>query len=288
MSQVKKLLLAAFLFLSALLTGCSSFFYYPSRLKFYSPEKVNLREEDVFFKNSLGDSIHGWWFAAKTPKAKGTVVLFHGNAENITTHFLLLYWLPAEGYNYLIFDYPGYGLSTGKPNQTNTVDSGVAALEWVHAHKDPGPLIVYGQSLGGAIALRAAELAKDKIPLRNVIIDSGFRSYPQMGRYVLSRSWITWPLQPLTFLLISNKGGVHDLSSFSPVPLLFIHGDSDPVVEMENSQRMYDLAKEPKKLWIVPGAHHGDAYFIDQEKNREILLKYLQETAPALPKETKK
>lgn len=279
MFQVKHLLAAGLLFMSILVTGCSSFFYFPSRLQYFSPEKVYLKAEDVFFKASTGDSIHAWWFAAKTAKAKGTIVFFHGNAENLTSHFLMLYWLPAEGYNYLIFDYPGYGLSTGKPDQTNTVEAGVAALQWVHDNRDPRPLIVYGQSLGGAVALRSAEIAKDKIPLRNVIIDSGFRSYPQMGRYVLSRSWITWILQPLTYVLISNKGGVRDVASFAPIPTLFVAGDSDPVVENDNSKKLYDLAKDPKKLWIVPGGHHGDMYFIDHEKNREALLKYLDETA---------
>ena len=274
--------LSAMLFF--VLTGCSSFFYFPSQHGFYNPEKVYLKQEEVFFKASTNDSIHAWWFAAKTPQAKGTVVFFHGNAENLSSHFLMLYWLPAEGYNYLIFDYPGYGLSSGKPDQKNTVEAGVAAMEWVHEHKDPGPLIVYGQSLGGAVALRSAEIAKDRLPLRNVIIESGFRSYPQMARYVLSRSWITWLLQPLTVVLISNTGGVHDVSSFSPVPMLFIHGDEDNIIELENSKKLFTLAKEPKKLWVVSGGHHGDMYFIDHEKNRERLLQYLDETKPAVMK----
>lgn len=277
MDKVKHLLASALFFL---LTGCSSLFYFPSQQRYYSPEKVYLKQEEIFFKASTNDSIHGWWFAAKTPQAKGTVVFFHGNAENISTHFLMLHWLPGEGYNYLIFDYPGYGLSSGKPDQKNTVEAGVAAIQWVHEHKDPGPLIVYGQSLGGAVALRSAEIIKDKVPLRNVIIESGFRSYPQMARYVLSRSWITWILQPLTVVLVSNAGGVQNVGSFSPVPMLFIHGDSDGIVERENSEKLFALAKEPKKLWIVPGGHHGDMYFIDQQKNREQLLKYLDETKP--------
>jgi fermentation-respiration switch protein FrsA (DUF1100 family) len=277
--QQKRALVAPPLLLSfCLLTACSSFFYYPSQMQFFSPEKVYLKQEDVFFKASTNDSIHAWWFAAKTAQVKGTVVLFHGNAENLTSHFLMLYWLPAEGYNYLIFDYPGFGLSTGRPDQNNTVAAGVAAIEWVHEHKDPSPLIVYGQSLGGAVALRSAEIVKDRVPLRNVIIDAGFRSYPQMARYALARSWLTWPLQPLTLFLVRNNGGVHDVSKFPPVPLLFIHGEEDNVIELENSQKLYALASQPKKLWIVPGGHHGDIYFIDQEKNREKLLQYLDET----------
>lgn len=257
------------------LTGCSSMFYYPSKLKFYSPARVQLQEEDVFFKSSLGDSIHAWWFAAKTPKAKGTVVFFHGNAENLTTHFLMLSWLPDQGYNYLIFDYPGYGVSSGKPDQDNTVAAGVAALEWVHQHKDSQPLIVYGQSLGGAIALRSAEIAKAKVPLRDLIIESGFDSYRGMGRQVLRRSWITWLFQPLTYILLSDRGAVHDVSSFSPIPLLLIHGDADNIVQFESSQNLYKLAKEPKTFWTIPGGLHGNMYFIENGKYRRQLLDYL-------------
>jgi hypothetical protein len=245
---------------------------------------VKLQEEDVFFKSSANDSIHAWWFAAnpEDPKkpAKGTVIFFHGNAENITTHFLMLFWLPAEGYNYLIFDYPGYGVSSGKPTQAGTTAAGIAAVEWVHEHKDKGPLIIYGHSLGGNVALRTAELIKDKIPLRNVIIEGSFPSYQRMGRWVLKRSWITWWLQPMAWLTISESEAPRDITSISPVPLLFIHGDADVAVEAENSRMMFADAKEPKELWIVPGGRHGDTYFREKGKYRQLLLEYLEKTAP--------
>jgi alpha-beta hydrolase superfamily lysophospholipase len=269
------------LFSGTLLTGCSSFFYYPSTQSFYSPQRVNLHEQDVFFKDSLNDSIHAWWFAAKTKEAKGTIVFFHGNAENITTHFLMLYWLPEAGYNYLIFDYPGYGISSGKPNQENTVAAGIAAVQWVHDHKDARPLIIYGHSLGGNIALRATELVKDRVPLRNVIIEASFPSYTGMASSVLRRSWITWLLSPLGYVLVSNEGAPRDIAGISPIPLLFIHGDADPVIEVENSKHMFATAKQPKQLWIVPGGHHGDTYFLTGAKYRDLLLNYLDKTKPA-------
>ncbi len=273
---------------TSVMSGCSSFFYYPSTVNFYSPSKVNLQEEDVFFKDSLNNSIHAWWFSAQCdPDAKGqvhskgTVVFFHGNAENITTHFLMLYWLPQAGYNYLIFDYPGYGSSSGRPHQENTLAAGVAAIQWVHEHKDAGPLIIYGHSLGGNVALRSVEVVKDKIPLRNVIIEASFPSYRGIAGGVLRRSWITWLFSPLGWLFVSNAEAPRDLASISPVPLLFIHGDADRGVEVDYSRKMFALAKEPKQLWIVPGGMHGDTYFRERGKYRGLLLDYLEKTAPA-------
>ncbi len=281
MAKMKVILLIACALFSVLsLTACSSFFYYPSRLVFYTPEKVHLQQEDVTFTNADGDSVNAWWFSAKTKVAKGTIVFFHGNAENMTTHFLMLHWVPEAGYNYLIFDYPGYGKSSGKPTQKNTVASGVAAIEWVQKNKDQRPLIVYGQSLGGNVAMRSAELVKNRIPLRNVIIEASFLSYKTVANQVLRRSWITWLLSPLAYVLVGNGGAPDDISTLSPVPMLFIHGDADYVVEVKNSKILFDHAKDPKQLWTVSGGQHGDTYFRDNGKYRALLLNYLENTAP--------
>jgi alpha-beta hydrolase superfamily lysophospholipase len=279
MTKMKVILLIAYaLFSMTGLTACSSFFYYPSKLTFYQPQRVNLKEEEVFFKSSENDSIHAWWFAAKTKESKGTVIFFHGNAENMTTHFLMLHWLPEAGYNYMVFDYPGYGVSSGNPTQTNTVASGVAAIEWVHKNKDSRPLIIYGQSLGGNIAMRAAEITKGAVPIRNIIIEGSFLSYKGVASRLLRRSWVTWILNPLPYVLVSDEGAPINISNFSPIPILFIHGDADHVVEPVNSEVLFDRAKDPKELWLVKGGQHGDTYFRDSGKYRDLLLSYLDRT----------
>ena len=63
-------------------------------------------------------------------------------------------------------------------------------------------------------------------------------------------------------------------------PVLLIHGDADQAVEVENSKRMFEMAKEPKQLWIVPGGQHGDTYFRDSSKYRDLLINYLDKTKP--------
>lgn len=262
------------------LAGCQSFFYYPLKQKLFDPEKIKLQPEDVLMKTRSGDTIHGWYFAAAKPsESKGTLLFFHGNAENLSSHFLMFHWLPAQGYNYFIFDYPGYGASSGKPTPEGTVEAGVAAAEWLHLNKDSRPLIFYGHSLGGIVALRAVQEIRDKVPIRNVVVEASFSSYKKMAGNVLGRRWWTWPFQPFTRFVINDDYAPDSVATISPIPLLFIHGSDDHAVEIENTERMFAEAKEPKEIWIIPGGHHGDLYVLRRGALREQFLAYLSKTS---------
>lgn len=265
-----------------LLTGCQSFFYFPRKEKLYDPARLNMQYEDVYIKTPSGESLHAWYFKSTTAEeSKGTFLFFHGNAENLTSHFLMLHWLPAQGYNYLIFDYPGYGTSSGTATPEGTVEAGVAAANWIHQYKDTRPLIIYGQSLGGIVALKTAEEIRGTLPIRNVIIEASFSSYEKMSRVILRRHWFTWILQPITYLVISDKYAPKSLSGLSPIPLLFLCGTDDGIVELSNSEAMYAEAQEPKELWPIPGGRHGNLYEIRGGEVREQLLSYLSKTSTA-------
>ncbi len=259
------------------LTGCSSLMYYPKKEKIYDPAKFNLHPENIYFENSEHQKIHAWWFPARTKEVKGTWVYFHGNAENISTHFLAMSWLPDAGYNYLIFDYPGYGESDGEPDPYHNVITGVAALEWVHKNKDPKDLIVYGQSMGGIVAMKTAtevnrgKVEADKIPIKVVIADGTFSSFQRIARKKLSQHWLTWLLQPMAYLVLSDRWAP-DVEQISPTPLIVIHGDQDPVIEIENGERIFADAKEPKKFISVPEGSHGNLFWTADRKYRQVLL----------------
>lgn len=259
------------------LTGCTSLLYYPTDKKYFDPSQVKLQQEDVSFLDADGRKIQAWWFSAKTKDSKGTFVFFHGNAENMTSHFLAMSWLPESGYNYLIFDYPGYGLSEGKPNPKDNVTSGVAAIEWVQKNKDQRPLIIYGQSMGGIIAVRTFLEIKNKIPVKALISDGSFYSFQRIAKHKLSMHWLTWPLQSLSYLVLSDEYATKKrMGEISPTPLLVIHGDQDVVVEPRWSDEMFEMAKEPKQLWRIPEAQHGDVFWVADKKYRKKLLDYLE------------
>jgi len=261
------------------LTSCSSLIYYPNNKKYFKPEQVSLTAEDIHFKDSLGDNIHAWWFSAlpngldgAPQKPKGTFAYFHGNAENLSSHFLAMSWLPKIGYNYLILDYPGYGESSGKPTPENTVKAGMAAIQWVHDNKDSSPLWIYGQSLGGAVAMRSALEMKDKVPIKIVIADGTFDSYESVARMKLADSWITWIFQPLAYVLLSDRWAPNDIAQLSPIPLIVMHGELDPVIPYRAGQKVFADAKDPKAFIGVPQGHHGDLFWIEDGKYRKVLL----------------
>ncbi|MFV8259430.1 alpha/beta hydrolase [Bdellovibrio bacteriovorus] len=261
-----------------LLAGCQSFFYYPMKEKLFDPARIKLNPEDVYLTTSTGEKVHGWYFASAQADNKGTMLFFHGNAENLTSHFLMFQWLPSQGYNYFIFDYPGYGQSSGYPTPENTVAAGVAAAEWLHQKKDSRPLIVYGHSLGGIIALKTAEEVKGRIPLRNVVIEASFDSYQGMAKGVMNRHWFTWILQPLSSVVVSDEYAPQSLASLSPIPLLFITGTADKAVEPRFTENMYQNAAEPKELWLIPDGRHGNLYEIRNGELRDRFLSYLSKT----------
>jgi fermentation-respiration switch protein FrsA (DUF1100 family) len=255
-------------------SGCSSLMYYPTKnLKFYDPQAFKLQEEDVDFKDQDGHELHGWWFKAQTENAKGTFVFFHGNAENLTSHFAALSWLPAAGYNFFIFDYPGYGLSSGEPGPRENVVAGEAAIRWVHQNKDQRPLIIYGQSMGGIVALRSIQELRREVPIQVVIADGTFQSFQRIARKKLSHSWVTWLFQPLSYVLLSDSWAP-DVRQISPTPLIVMHGRQDPVVEFELGQELFQRALEPKEFIEVEEGLHGNLFRVQEGRyQREILAK---------------
>ena len=253
--------------------------YYPRKERFYDPAKFNITFEEVRFTDKNNQKLHGWWFPTREKNPKGTWVYFHGNAENITTHFLSVSWLPEAGYNYFIFDYPGYGESEGDPSPADNVAAGIAAIEWVRDNKDKSPLVIYGQSMGGIVAMRTAIELKDKIPLRVLIADGTFPSFQRIARKKLGQHWLTWLFQPLAYLTLSDSWAP-DVEKVSPLPLVVMHGEQDKVIEIEHGQRIFSDAKEPKAFITVPEGAHNNLFWVAERKYRDVLLSKIDEIAP--------
>lgn len=281
---------AAAVLVLAMLIGCNNLFYYPSRHRFVDPTSLGLRYTDVFFESLDGMRLHGWFFPASGgsgdqsalethARARATVVHFHGNAENITTHFRNVAWLPGEGYNVFAFDYRGYGRSSGSLDRTGIQDDAAAAVRYVRTRPDVDPhrLILFGQSLGGAIAVYVAA-AQTREGIRAVVIDSAFSGYRTIVREKLAGTWLTWPFQwPLSFLVsdrLSPKAVIHGVS---PIPLLIIHGTADEIVPSHHAEELFAAAREPKTLWLVPDAGHTQALLKHGDIYRRRLIAFLEE-----------
>ncbi|HEX4046508.1 MAG TPA: alpha/beta hydrolase [Elusimicrobiota bacterium] len=260
---------------AALLCSCTNVFLQPDRALHLQPERVGVKYELVRFKSGDGTPLTGLWFPAAKPPAKGVIVQFHGNGENMTSHFLYVYWLALEGWDVLCFDYRGYGISGGDKSLKGAVADGAAALAFARA-KAPGlPLVVIGQSLGGALALASLDRDGGK-DLRALVLDSTFSSYRRIAREKLAAHWPTWPFQWTPYLLISDLWAPDKLiARRKRVPLLMLASPDDPVVPYSEGRRLYALAPGPKEFWDVPGDEHTAAFGSQGAVFRPRLAKFL-------------
>ncbi len=125
---------------------------------------------------------------------------------------------------------------------------------------DPERIILFGQSLGGALAIYYAAYGEHRDRLRAVIADSAFSDYRTVVKEKLAGFFMTWPFQWLPDLTVDNRYAPIDaVAAISPVPLLLIHGTEDSVVPAHHSQRLLEQAIGPKELWLVPEAGHIQA-----------------------------
>src|SRR5262249_1447782 len=142
-----------------------------------------IQPTDYFVPTADGENLHVWRFEPEKPAAKRAVwVQFHGNAENQTSHFANLFPAVQNGYDLVTFDYRGYGQSTGIPSPAGTVEDGKTILRWVKKNYPDLPIVVFGQSLGGAIAMRTLEDLGNEVPIQFLVLDSTFGSYRAAGR----------------------------------------------------------------------------------------------------------
>lgn len=257
------------------LSGCSSLIFMPQRMTYVTPAMLRLNSDDIFFRSGH-DILHGWWLHAKGPP-KGTILFVHGNAQNISAHIASVYWLPRYGYDVFLFDYRGYGQSTGTPSLPGVQQDYAAALNYVF-HR-PGAntrnVFVFGQSLGAAVVLVGTNTSPYKSRLRAVIVEGAFTSYRSVAREMLGNFWLTWLFQwPLSLTINDDYRPIDHIAGISPTPVLLIHSEQDEVIPFHNALQLYAAAHKPKALWII--RHMGHIQTFRDPRYRKKLVQYLQ------------
>lgn len=269
--------------LSLGLAGCSNVFFFPYRGHVQTPGQLGLKYEDVYFSAADGTRLHGWFLPAQD-KAAGTILFLHGNAENVSTHIMSVRWLPERGFNMFLLDYRGYGASAGKPTLAGVQDDVDSALRMliVRPDVDADRLVVFGQSLGGAVAIYNVARSPYRRHIRALVVESAFSSHRRITREKLSDFWLTWPFQyPLSWTVSDKYSPSRVVADISPIPLLIIHGDRDPIVPLHHGQSLFERAREPKQLWIVPGGGHIQAF--QSQGYRDRFVAWLTQALSAAP-----
>ncbi len=196
----------------------------------------------------LGETTHGWYIPLEN--SRGTLLFSHGNAENISNSLDAVRLFREFGYSAFVYDYGGYGRSTGKPSEARCYADIRAA--WRYLTEQRGvraeDIVLFGRSLGGAVT---AELAAEVRP-RAVILESTFESATALGKKVL-------PFMPVGLLVRHRFDTASKVGRFT-APLLVIHGPRDEIVPYAHGRRLFELAPEPKAFLEMNGGHNDGPY----------------------------
>jgi fermentation-respiration switch protein FrsA (DUF1100 family) len=228
--------------------------FFPASDIFQTPADHGLEFEDVRF-DSGGNSLHGWYIPGTPGSGIKVVLWLHGNAGNVADRADMAAAMNrALGASSFLFDYRGYGFSTGRPTEKGLYEDAAAAFRWLVEAKgiDPGNIFLYGHSLGSVPADDLA-LGEGK-EAGGVVLESPFTSARDMARMIYGGL----PVDLLMSLKLDNVGRVGKVS----VPVLVIHGDKDLTIPFEMGREVFEAATEPKQFLAVPGADHSDCYIV--------------------------
>lgn len=257
------------LLLIIMVFGCSmenSFIFLPSSQLVASPANAGLRYEDVTLTTNDGTQINGWF--VPSPGAKSTILWFHGNAGNISHRVHNIHALhehvPAHIF---IIDYRGYGRSGGNVSEQGTYEDAQTALAYLHTRKDvdPNNIIVFGRSLGAAVAV---DLATHQ-HTRALILESPFSSIKAMAKTILPFV----PIGPFLSTRYDNLAKIRNLRT----PLLILHGELDEVVPYEQGRELFAAAPEPKTFYTIAGAGHNNTYLVGGDAYFETLARFIKD-----------
>jgi hypothetical protein len=223
----------------------------PDRTLHAFPANYAFLIRDVAIPGEPGQILHGWWIPA--PHARAKVVLYlHGNDGNVSTNMHGIAPLRELGYSVFLIDYRGFGESDGGfPSEQGVYRDAQAAWDYLVSERgvNPADIVMYGHSLGGAIAI---ELALHHPEAAGVVVESSFTSIRDMAK--LEARYAAIPLG----LLLNQRFDSIDKVGRLVLPVLYIHGTADEIVPFEMGKALYDATPTARGFVAVPAGRHED------------------------------
>lgn len=275
--------LLSLIFVSAL-GACSGLLFFPQREHLQTPDNLGLEYRDIELSAADGTQLHAWLLpSVGTPK--GSILFLHGNAENISTHIHNVRWLPAAGYQVLLLDYRGFGLSKGKAKLPEVFFDIDAAITWLSEAPETAnqDLFILGQSIGASLMLHGATRHLNNPKLCGLVSDAAFTRYRTMVRHVAKQSWLTWPLQyPVSWSVPGAYDPLDALPQLNTLPILFFHSRNDQIIPFANLDTLVAAHSGPHQRVASQGRHtatfnQNNQYKNNQNENRQTLLDFLAE-----------
>lgn len=210
------------------------------------PAYLNVRELDLEF--AAGDRIHAWFTAPDgwTP-GRGAVLYSHGNGSNLSRLGGRVYrWRESLGRAVLVYDYPGYGKSGGRPSEGGCYAAGEAALRWLTDDQGvpAGEVVLIGESMGGAVAVELATRSTARL----LVLEGAFTSFPDMAQ-------VRFPVYPCRYV-VRNRMDNEAKIGHARCPVLVAHGTADDVVPFRQGERLFAAAQAPKLFVRLDGHGH--------------------------------
>lgn len=265
--------------LAAVFGGLSLLLYiFQSRLIFYpetgreiiaTPVQLGMPYEDIHLITADGISLHGWFIPAAKPR--GTVLFLHGNAGNISHRLDSVQMFHRLGYSTLIFDYRGYGNSGGTPTEQGTYRDAAAAWRYLteQRHLPACRIVLFGESMGGAIAAQLASVQKPAA----LVIASSFTSVPDLAQQI-------YPYLPARWLARIHYDTREYLKSVT-APVLIAHSPQDDIIPFEHGRALFAAANPPKRFLELAGGHN-DGFIFMREAWVKVLEDFLDQQMKAI------
>ena len=247
----------------------SRYVYAPRRKVLNSPVDLGLDFENVSIKSQDGVQIAGWYIPVKTGrKARHALIYCHGNAGNIGDRLPVIKTFSDMGFDLLIFDYRGYGNSMGLLSENGTYMDALSAWNYMKVKGySAGNIIIFGSSLGGAIAAWLAEQVKPGM----LVMESSFTSAVDMAAKM-------FPFMPAK-LICKYKYDAASIMSRIKCPVIVAHSVDDETVPFFHGMRLFERAHEPKKFIEMKGLHNFTG--IDVDSNfQKVLKEFVDEKMP--------
>ncbi|MBC7333937.1 MAG: alpha/beta hydrolase [Actinobacteria bacterium] len=259
----------------------SKYIYCPTRQIIATPSDIGLQYDKVILNTADGIKLTGWYIPS-IPSAEATltgtspqgtmtkepltVLVFHGNGGNISHNLEVIEFFYNLGYCVFIVDYRGYGESEGRPTEEGTYLDALCSWEYLVTERKiiPKKIIIYGYSLGGAIACWLA--AQKEVHPGALILDSTFTSVDDMASRL-------YPYLPVRRFLRYHYRTIDYIGSVT-CPVLVIHSKTDDYIPYEHGLRLFKKANKPKEFLQTYGGHL-DGFTV----SREIYLKKIKSFA---------
>ncbi|NBC02534.1 MAG: alpha/beta fold hydrolase [Bacteroidetes bacterium] len=224
----------------------SKLIFLPSSDLVVTPSEAGLQAEDVWIETSDGERLHGWHLTNELTEY--IVVLSHGNAGNISNRIDIAKFLQEAGVSVLIYDYRGYGQSSGKPSEEGLYRDIEAVVNFLKTDEgySEQQMIMYGRSMGGAVASFAAT----RFNVGGLVLDSAFKNVKAMVSDL-------YPFVP-SFLASYEFPTEQHVQQLSDIPVMIMHSPTDTIVDISHGKALFGAANDPKTFVELRGGHNDN------------------------------